>query len=806
MKVFYSYSHKDEKFRETLEEHLSLLRRQEIISEWHDRRISAGREWAGRIDEHLKTADIILLLISSSFLASNYCYDVELTLAIERYKGGESRVIPVILRPCDWTKASFSALQALPKNGRPVTKWPNRDDAFTDVANGIREVAEELVTERQKVAETPEDAQAEAASAGVGRRAASLIPRPPVVGFVARRDEQGRDIVELLGQELSHDKSQLVALWGPGGSGKTTLAAEFVRATADAFKGRVAWVSALGRADFGLVILLDEIATRLGREDLRKLAPEPKVAKVTALVSDTPTLIILDNFETISGEEQTSCLDFLVQSAACPALITTRYGINRDDVYNVPLAAMTIEEARDFLGRLVKRTRKPSNFDRLDRDDLIRRCEATPLVLQWVVRQIDLAKRPQDVLNDLARGVGDAAERVFTRSFNLPQLGDDGRAALLALSLFTPDASREALSDVAGFGDDLHRLGNALENLSALWFVETTEGNERLLLRGLTRELVMSRLSKDARAEEFRCRYLAFFLRHSIAHTKPSQEDLDALKVEKENLFRAMDMAFGRQAWESVMQIRESLNYFLVLHGYWDEALKTGAQAVAAAGEVNDESQMAYFKTCIALIRNDRGDYKEAERIYRESLEVFRRLNIKGNIALCLHQLGITMHRQGVFEEARQLYGESLEIKRKLGNERNIASTMHQLGRLAQDQNELEEARRFYDESLKINQKISSLRDIAASLNQIGNVAYSQGQLQEARRLYEESLLISRKLGQQLEIAATLCNLGELVDEEGDKTEAVRLLREALGIFERLCSPHAETVRRTLLKVEVESA
>lgn len=139
-------------------------------------------------------------------------------------------------------------------------------------------------------------------------------------------------------------------------------------------------------------------------------------------------------------------------------LITTRSRVNRDDIYNIPLAAMTMEEARDFLLRLVERTRKPMTFDRLDRDDLIHRCEANPLVLQWVVRQIDLAKRPQDVLDDLTRGEGDAAERVFTRSFNLPQLGGDGRAALLALSLFTSDASRKVLAEVSGFDDDIRRL------------------------------------------------------------------------------------------------------------------------------------------------------------------------------------------------------------------------------------------------------------------------------------------------------------------------------------------------------------
>jgi hypothetical protein len=142
--VFFSYAHRDEALRNELAEHLRLLERQGIITGWHDRRITGGTEWAGAIDEHLRTAQIILLLISASFLASDYCYDVELRHAINRHEAGEARVIPVIVRPVDWHSAPFGKLQALPKDGRAVTSWPNPDEAFADIARGIRSVAEEL--------------------------------------------------------------------------------------------------------------------------------------------------------------------------------------------------------------------------------------------------------------------------------------------------------------------------------------------------------------------------------------------------------------------------------------------------------------------------------------------------------------------------------------------------------------------------------------------------------------------------------------------------------------------------------------
>ncbi len=144
VELFYSYAHRDEKFRNQLEIYLKLLERQKLITSWHDRRITASTEWAGAIDSHLQSAQIILLLVSADFLASDYIYDVELKQAMERHEAGEARIIPIILRPCDWTTSPFSKLQALPKDAKPVTKWANRDEAWANIAAGIRAVIQEI--------------------------------------------------------------------------------------------------------------------------------------------------------------------------------------------------------------------------------------------------------------------------------------------------------------------------------------------------------------------------------------------------------------------------------------------------------------------------------------------------------------------------------------------------------------------------------------------------------------------------------------------------------------------------------------
>ena len=144
LSLFYSYSHKDETLRNELETHLKLLQRQGLISTWHDRKITAGAEWMSQIDRNLETADIILLLVSADFIASEYCYNIEMKRALERHEEGCARVIPVILRDLDWHSAPFGKLQALPEDGKAVMLWPDKDSAWKDVARGIRKAVEGL--------------------------------------------------------------------------------------------------------------------------------------------------------------------------------------------------------------------------------------------------------------------------------------------------------------------------------------------------------------------------------------------------------------------------------------------------------------------------------------------------------------------------------------------------------------------------------------------------------------------------------------------------------------------------------------
>ncbi|SRR6266487_4233875 len=136
--LFYSYAPEDEDLQQQLEHHLSLLRRQGLITDWHPRKISPGDDWIHAVNQKLQTASIILLLVSPAFIASDYCYGNEMYQALTRHMASEALVIPILLRPVDWETAPFAHLQCLPRNRRFIDNTPNRDDVLAETVKELR--------------------------------------------------------------------------------------------------------------------------------------------------------------------------------------------------------------------------------------------------------------------------------------------------------------------------------------------------------------------------------------------------------------------------------------------------------------------------------------------------------------------------------------------------------------------------------------------------------------------------------------------------------------------------------------------
>jgi hypothetical protein len=180
--VFISYSHRDEALYDQLARHLKPLEYEGVIHPWSDHRISAGNDFGAEIAAALDTANIILLLVSPDFIASEYCWGIEMKKALDRHAAGQARVIPVILRPTDWFRCPFGKLSAVPMDGKPVTTWLNLDEAFLKIATSLRAVCEEITRKPALEIAQSEIAQSEIAkSPSVNIRGVEEVPPVPVV-------------------------------------------------------------------------------------------------------------------------------------------------------------------------------------------------------------------------------------------------------------------------------------------------------------------------------------------------------------------------------------------------------------------------------------------------------------------------------------------------------------------------------------------------------------------------------------------------------------------------------------------------
>ena len=138
LKLFVSYSHQDELHLSELEKHLTTLKRENLIATWHDRKIIPGQDWEKEIDGALQDSDIFVFLISPDFVASEYCIEKEVSVALDRHNCGEAVVIPIVVRPADWLSTPLGKIQALPKHANPISTLANKDQAWLEVVKGIR--------------------------------------------------------------------------------------------------------------------------------------------------------------------------------------------------------------------------------------------------------------------------------------------------------------------------------------------------------------------------------------------------------------------------------------------------------------------------------------------------------------------------------------------------------------------------------------------------------------------------------------------------------------------------------------------
>jgi tetratricopeptide (TPR) repeat protein len=742
LKLFYSYAHKDERWRKRIETHLSMLQRQGYIASWHDRNITAGATWASEIDAYLTAADIILLLISPDFLASEYCYSVEMTRAMERHYAGKAHVIPIILRPTDSKGTPFERLQVLPSNAQPVSRWPDRDEALLDIATGIRKAIDGL------------NARAPGTQLFYGTRPTDTISAPLAAWNIPYHRNMfftGRD--DILAQlHATFTKSQpaplIQVISGLGGIGKTQIAVEYAYRHQEEYEA-ILWA----RADSFEILVSDFVGIAELLYLPEKNAQDQKhiVNAVKHWLHFNPNwLLILDN-----AEDFAMIREFLPAVGGGHILLTTRTRLMGRLARYTEISKMKPEEGGLFLLRWAGIIGLDDLLDTAPMADRIKAIEISqvmdglPLALDQAGAYIEetacsltgylklYQKQNTVLLKRRGKLISDHPESVFTTwlpSFEKIQQANPAAAELLRFCAFLhPDAIPEEIiiEGAPELGPVLHsvaenpfELNDAIGELLKFSLVQRDSASNTIAIHRLLQTVVRGGM------DEATHRLWAERAVRAVNRALPDFE-LIALHEYQRYLPHA-------QACITLME---------QLHVAFTEA----AQLLYQVGHY-------YLK---------RAQYDRAEPLYQLALAIYEEElgPDHPHVATSIDGLASLYRKQGKYDQAKLLYQLALTRAEKASSHSSVATSLNNLAELCRVQGNFEQAELLYKRALAhLEQTLGSEHPYVATILENLTILYcDQGNYKQAEPLYQRTLLLYKQT-LELDYPGTTTSLGNYVD------------------------------------------
>lgn len=814
LEVFVSYSHRDAKFRAALELHLAPLRREKTIRLWTDGNLKPGQEWKHEILSKLAGADLVLLLVSSNYLASDFCYVEEMGLAIARHDAGSAKVVPILLTPCDWKSSPFAKLQVLPAGARPVSQWKNRAAAWLDVVEGLRRLVE---------------APATAISKPAGPVRAPLELPPAAERFFGREDP----LQELI-RRLRQRKNSAVV--GAAGFGKTALAAEALSAVVGSTQ------ESLAASPFpdGVVFLnlyalrgqsepaWNSLANTLqGPFFLERRAHRERAAEACRGRS---LLVVVEGGEVADGKEDRTTIPELlsVLSPQNRQLVLTREKGQVAPAQTVELdAALAPNEAEELLVSLAGQRCQGDLRSRVLQllaghplaltwaGNLLTRGDEAParLVAEWEADRLPALTDPQRASHTL--------EWLFQRS--VQGLPTEARQVLAAAGLLAQAPFPIALIQAALPAD-----GGA------------TEGVVRAALRSLVRAGIL-RLSGEQTWQ------FTHMLGYRFARQeKGSDPELRERLAQGLHTFLLGSLANGAAG---VLAFTEGLSHAAALlrtdhdQRLWPllaEALLydvgDGLQdrgylpltrfALSAVREwfallpaelANEDSWLRELGSLLnreGIVAAHQGDLDAALAAHQADLTLSLRLaaaepsNVERqrDLSISHHKIADVWFDRGNLDAALAAYRESLDLIQALATAdpenaewRSALSGVHDsIGLVLRAQGNLSGALAAYQESLALIEALAGtdlpetdqLSDLGIGHERIGDVQRAQGNLDEALASYSTALALSQRVaaadesntGWQRGLSCSHFKVGEVLRDQGNLSGALAAFGESLAL------------------------
>ena len=756
MEIFFSYAHEDEALRDALEKQLSSLKKQGLIKTWHNRSIVAGADWQRAIDERLNLSNIILLLISPDFIASDYCYSVEMRRALERHESGDARVVPIILRPTDWQSLSVAALAALPGNGIAVTLWENIDAAFLDIARGIRKIVEEFT--------------------------AKLLVEPQIhhwnVPYRRNAFFTGREeILTALHATFASTPETLTcmqAINGLGGVGKTQVAVEYAYRYQHEYRS-VLWMRSDSRED--LVTDFIQIADLLNLPQKIEANQALVIAAVKRwLQKHANWLLIFDNVEDLDMLN-----DFVPLIYRGHILITTRSQATGNIPYTREIEKMEAQEGALFLLRRAKvispgaSSASTSETHNALAQAISHSIDGLPLALDQAGAYIEetgtslseyqalFQQKSAALLKRRGRFALDHPASVtttFLLAFERVREVNSLAAQLLQLCAFLhPDAIPEEI--FAHSTQDLHLT--VLPHISDTFEFDTAFGTL----------LDFSLVKRNADTKTLNIhRLVQTVLRNELSKEQQYQWAEDAIKC-TEHLFPEVEFA----TWSLCQRY---LAHALVCADFidlWNISLAESAHLL------NHTGRYLYKR---AQYADARGLYERALAIREQTLGSEHLDTIES-----MNRLGELYYMLGKYNEAEKLYKQVLTSREKaLGPEHlSIAEILDNLGALYGDIGDYPQAILLFERAVAIRQKLLGPDhiDTADILNNAALPYLDSGNYEKAKPMLMQALSILEKVWTTDTPDAGICriNLAKIELAQGHYNEAEQFLKRALEILKQ---------------------
>jgi type IV secretory pathway TraG/TraD family ATPase VirD4/tetratricopeptide (TPR) repeat protein len=711
IEVFLSYAETDESLCLKMERHLSLLKREGLITTWHKGQIGVGTDKDEEVHRHLAKASVIVLLLSADFVASDSCYSVEMSRAIERHRAREAYVIPVVLRPMDsWQSTPFGKLPALPSNGVPVTGWSDAHAAFADVARGVRAVLRD---------------------GKLPKASLSPAPFPPIwniphldSAFFTGRDELLQRLANAFaaGQAVGHTSPQVLS--GPGGIGKTQIALEYAYLHRNEYQA-VLWTRASTRES--LISDYTSIAQLLNLP--QKDAQDQQVivqAVKTWLQTQDSWLLILDD-----ADDLALVSEFIPTVLGGHLLLTTQAQSMDRAAKPIEVGRMDQDVGALFLLRRAGLVAEDASLDTaLSSDEALARsiCQelgGLPLALEQAGAYIEEVEcsltdylrlyrmRRTALLSAYAGLLDDHREPVATTwsiSFKSVEEKNPTSTDLLRLCAFAhPDAIPEEMiaKGAEHLGPHLREiihnplaLNTAIETLAAYSLVRRHVRNKTFTIHRLAQVVF-----RDTMAEEMRRQWA-------------------------ERMAQVINEVFPPASFPTWAQCERYLPHALV-----------GAELVEQEHISNREA--ARFLNMAGGYLHNRARYLEAEPLYRKALSIREELlGAEHHDTVESRNNLIRLYKtQGMYAEAELVYQRVLEIReRQLGADHpDTAESLNNLALLYKIQRKYAEAEPVYQRVLEIRERQlgTDHPDTVASRNNLAALYRMQGEYAKAELLHE---------------------------------------------------------------------